>query len=774
MNKIHKVLTSVTVCFWIIYTVATIVGADIVYNIFSPLTCIASIVLIASKLKETGKYKIPACFFIGGIFAWFVSDIILFIYTYIDKNNITLINLSDQLYLVPNYIFGMGLTAYMIVDFKKSDRIRLLIDTFIIGVAGFVLVRKLYIYGFGINTYEGTFSFSSIAYLLAVIYVIVLMILIVCIRGASNHSRAEYMIFISLGIYNIFEMRYTYYTAGGLDAESIYIDIIYMACVCVMAYSFTDPSLKLSMEYSSKYMKRKENIEKIMGPGWIFGLLLIPVIVFFFIVKVLTANEFTILIFSCLGYLVMWKTQQANELTLRLLDKQKDENIKLGEKVDLKDKALKEANEELENAVFKDALTGLYNRKYGKIYIENLLYTNNKKFALYSMDINQFKAINDNYGTDTGDDVLREIGNRLNILQSNEISVFRTGGDEFLVIYDNYETYDNLITFAEKLKETLNTPIKTWKLTLNISISIGISAYPHDGADPDMLIKCADTACSSIKHKHSNADFKFFDSNIDKHLSRKRKLEVLLQSVDYNKSFSLYYQPQIDCITEELIGMEELIRWNDPELGFISPAEFIPIAEEMGLMDNIGKWVNKTAMKQIKIWNEKYNKEYVMDINVSPLQLQKQDFADTFTEEQINQSIPSEWLDIEITEGYAFNSGLSEDKNITTLKHNNITFSVDDFGTGYSSFNSMLNLIFDRIKIAKELIDELVTNHNAYVVVKAIISMARELNLHTIAEGVETMEQLEILRDLGCEQIQGYYFGTPIPPELFEEKWLNK
>ena len=774
MSSHRKLLIITTVGLWGIYAIATLMGADIVYNVFSPLTGIAAIALLASGLKHTGKYRLAAIFFLYGIAAWVVADLLLFMYTYVMIDDPLLIDVSDKLYLAPNYLFGLGLTAYMIVDFKKRDVFRLLIDTFLIGVTGFIFVRKLYIYGFGINTYEGTFSFSSTMYLIAVMYVLVLMFLILTIRGVFHHTRAGYLVFAALALYNLFEMRYTYYTAGGLDAESIYIDIIYMACVCVIGYAFTDPSLKKAMETSDMLIKEPLDIKKSMGMGWVYGLILLPMIVFFYAVHLLTQTEFYIVLVSCLGYLIMWKTQQANELTQELLEKQKEENTKLGEWVDYQNQELKVANEQLERASYKDPLTGLYNRKYGRLYVNQILMENeNAVFAVYSLDVNYFKPINDNYGLETGDKVLAEMGSRLKSLENEKTAAFRIGGDEFLVVYKAYDSNEHLIQMAGLLQECFDRPIEIGELVFKISVSIGVAAYPQDAKDVDQLLKYADSARTAIKHRHSKTEYNFYDSELIAQMSKKRRLELKLQTADYDRDFKLYYQPQVDCKSEKLIGMEALIRWIDPEEGFIAPSEFIPLAEEMGLMGNIGAWVNRTAMKQVKLWNEKYHKELVVGINVSPLQLLDTEFAEKFLEEQAKQEVPSAWLDVEITEGYALNSSIASGDIIEKLKEAGLSFSVDDFGTGYASFTSMLHFVFDRIKIAKELVDDLVANRNAYVVVKVIIAMAKDLKLQTIAEGVETKEQLDILRELDCGQIQGYYFGKPLPPEQFEEKWLE-
>ena len=774
MTKTIRYLALTTILLWFLYAVFTLFSVDMAYNVLSPLTGLSSGLLIMSGLDRYERYKKTAIFFMAGIFTWVIADILLFVYTYILEDDPFLTGLSDELYLAPNYLFGIGLTLFLIADFKKRDAIRLLIDAFIIAVAAFVLVRKLYSFGFGMKETEFTFSYASILYLAAIMYVITLMFLILTIRGLFNHTRAVYMIFLSLGVYNIFEMRYTYLLAGGIDPENIYIDILYMACVCVMGIAFADPSLVKEMDRSAQNTSDGEK-SKISKYNWIFGVALIPVVIVLFFAGVINQTDMFILLFAAMGYLIMWKTQQANELSQELLEQQKKENEKLGQWVDYQKQEIKAANEQIEKASYKDALTGLFNRKYSRIFLNQLLMENgpDTKFAVYSMDLNHFKSINDNYGLETGDKVLAEIAFRLKKFANNKIAVFRQGNDEFLVVYNSYANEDALKLLADDMKDELDRPIEINGGILRPAISIGVASYPMNADDIERVLKYADTARHSIKHRHSKTEAKFYDSELIKQMSRQRKIEVKLQSSVYDRDFKLYYQPQVDSKTEELIGMEALIRWIDPEEGFISPGEFIPLAEEMGLMDSLGEWVMRTAARQIKVWNEKYGLDLVVGVNVSPLQLRNPDFAGKLLRVQKDVQIPSKWMDLEITEGYALNSSLSNGDIIPALKREGFTFSVDDFGTGYASFANMLDFTFDRIKIAKELVDHVEDNKNAYVVIKVIIMMAQGLNLSTIAKGVETAKQLKILRELECAQIQGYYFGKPLPAAEFEEDWLS-
>ena len=219
--------------------------------------------------------------------------------------------------------------------------------------------------------------------------------------------------------------------------------------------------------------------------------------------------------------------------------------------------------------------------------------------------------------------------------------------------------------------------------------------------------------------------------------------------------------------TGDVIGMEALLRWEDPDYGYISPAEFVPIAEKMGVMPSMGRWVAKEAFKQIVVWNEKYGGKYVIGINVSPAQLQEERFMTGFIGDMKELKVKPEWIDVELTEGIALNGIMNIDEIIEKLKKEGVGVSVDDFGTGYAAFINMINFHFNRLKIAKELIDQIVVNNNARVIVSSIIDMAKGLNLDVIAEGVEEKNQVDLLKEIGCKQIQGFYYGKSYSGERF-------
>ncbi|MBU3131182.1 EAL domain-containing protein [Clostridium gasigenes] len=263
--------------------------------------------------------------------------------------------------------------------------------------------------------------------------------------------------------------------------------------------------------------------------------------------------------------------------------------------------------------------------------------------------------------------------------------------------------------------------------------------------------------------------YKFYNKDMSLELMKKLNLELMLKNAVYNKEFELYYQPQIDIKNNNLVGAEALIRWNTPDGKMVFPNEFIPIAEEIGVVVPLGQWVLENALKQIKVWNEKYGLELSVGINISPKQFDSLNFVDNVKSTINRLGVSTKWIDIEITEACAMNNEMETDKKIMEFNNFGVEISIDDFGTGYSSFGYLKRFPVDKLKIDKHLIDKIEVEHNEFHIVKAIIVMSKALGVKVIAEGVETKEQLEKLKELECDQVQGYYYSKPIKAVDFEK-----
>ncbi|MCR5000027.1 MAG: GGDEF domain-containing phosphodiesterase, partial [Lachnospiraceae bacterium] len=328
--------------------------------------------------------------------------------------------------------------------------------------------------------------------------------------------------------------------------------------------------------------------------------------------------------------------------------------------------------------------------------------------------------------------------------------------------------------FANLLINLLDRSYEVDDDLIHVTTSIGSASYPDDTTNIERLMSCAEFARGSAKHSSNTCTYSAYSEDDMPKLQRKFMIEKKLQEVDYDRDFRMCYQPQISVETGELVGLEALIRWTDSDIGTVEPEELIPIAEEMGIMSNLGEWVLTESLFQISKWNENYGKDLSIGVNISASQLEEENFAEQVMDMIANTGVKSEWVDFEVNEAVAIEYGRRIRNSINRLRKENVTFSVDDFGSGYTSFSRMIDFHFDCIKISEELIHRLASSSDAQVVVKSIIDMAHGMNLKVTAEGVEQQEVMNIIRPMGCDVVQGFLFGGALPADEFEATWLQK
>lgn len=416
---------------------------------------------------------------------------------------------------------------------------------------------------------------------------------------------------------------------------------------------------------------------------------------------------------------------------------------------------------------YHDDLTGLPNRRYLMKQIDTLLHNQRevpKPFNLIVMDVNRFKNINDSLGHEAGDIFLREIANRLKQLDEKVDSFYRLNGDEFVYVVDDISETDS---YVEKILNVFTTSFIIKDYEFFASISLGVSQYPNHGTTLAELFKTADYAMYEAKKHKGNIAITYHD-NLIRTNDQVLMLETNLHHALRNEEFELYYQPKVKADTEEIVGMEALIRWHKPGEGVIRPDLFIPVAEECGLISFIGEWVVKTAALQIKAWNERYNTDFRVSVNISPKQLGEKSFIEKIVAIIEETGVNPNHLDIEITEMSMMDQNESLVEKIRTLKEMGITFSIDDFGTGYSSLSYLKQFPVDTLKIDRSFVSMITVEDSGIPMVSAIISLAHALNLDVVAEGVEMKDELEVLKDHNCEYIQGYYFSKPLDSKSFK------
>ena len=430
----------------------------------------------------------------------------------------------------------------------------------------------------------------------------------------------------------------------------------------------------------------------------------------------------------------------------------------------------KEAEQKIRFMAYYDSLTSLPNRILLKERLNTSIAHANRNesiIAIMFLDLDHFKIINDTLGHVVGDRLLQEVGKRLVGCVDDGDTVSRMGGDEFILLFPYIDNEKDIEKLAQKVLEVLKQPFFVEDHELYITTSIGISIYPLDGTDMDTLIKNADMAMYRAKEQGRN-NYQFFTTAMNKKVFERLEMERSIRKALERDEFTLFYQPKVDLKTGRISGAEALIRWIHPKHGFIPPNEFIPIAEESGLIVPIGEWVLKTACKQSRIWMDGGYEHLSIAVNISAKQFQQNAFIDTvigiIKETGVNPSL----LELEITE----NSIMQDtNKNIITLnelKAMGLTISIDDFGTGFSSLSYIMKFAADILKIDKSFISNIAVNSTNTAITVAIINMAHSLNLKVIAEGVETEEQLQFLREQNCNEMQGYLFSKPIKAEEFE------
>ena len=411
-----------------------------------------------------------------------------------------------------------------------------------------------------------------------------------------------------------------------------------------------------------------------------------------------------------------------------------------------------------------DTLTKLPNRNFIFDTLEYILADAQRKQtqgALLFMDLDNFKFINDSYGHENGDFVLKEVAQRLkHILRHNDI-LARLGGDEFLIIIPTFHTLYEIDTICHKIIETLSKPIEDTQHIYQIGVSIGIATFPQNSTEPKELLQYADTAMYKTKAKGRNG-FTYYSKEMTEHSLNASRVKTELQFAIENNQLQLYYQPQIDILTQKIVGVEALVRWLHPRDGLIMPNNFIPIAEENNLIIALDQWVLKKACQDFKSWKKSgYNIDYIA-VNMSAKQLAHHGcstFIATLLEEM---AFEPQWLELEITENTLITNFERVSSTMETFKKMGIGFSIDDFGTGYSSLTYLKSLQIETLKIDREFIKDILIDKDDLSIVKAVINMGHALNYKIIAEGAEDIQTVALLRELSCDVIQGYIYAKPL------------
>ncbi|MBC7502277.1 MAG: EAL domain-containing protein [Herminiimonas sp.] len=422
----------------------------------------------------------------------------------------------------------------------------------------------------------------------------------------------------------------------------------------------------------------------------------------------------------------------------------------------------------LEHEANHDALTGLANRTLLRSRLSEAIAAaslRGQKIWIVFIDLDRFKAINDSLGHKAGDHLLQIISERLLGVVRDSDTVARLGGDEFVTILRSSDDHPVSANILGRIIDAVAQPVVLDGHDFAATCSMGISIFPDDGNDPEKLVGFADVAMYSAKEKGRN-NYQFYDAALNQRALARMLLEAALRTAVERKEFCLHYQPQIDLKTRHIVGVEALIFWRRPGVGIVPPADFIGIAEETGLINEIGAWVIAEACAQNKAWQDAGLGELRMAVNLSPRQFAQQDLVDSINRTLTQTGLSPHCLEIEITENLIMYDVERAVKILQELKASGIQLSIDDFGTGYSSLSYLKLFPIDVLKIDKSFVHDIGADAGDEAIVLSIISLAHSLKLHVIAEGVETLSQATFLERHGCDEVQGYYFSRPVSPTV--------
>ena len=457
----------------------------------------------------------------------------------------------------------------------------------------------------------------------------------------------------------------------------------------------------------------------------------------------------------------------------------------------------KRAEEQIRRLAYCDSLTGIPNRQAFLEMLERELQRSkigNKKFAVLFMDLDAFKRINDTLGHNVGDQLLKQVSDRLReTIRPNDLmsrgdlvpradtpnsagtNLARLGGDEFTILIPDLERVEHALNVAHRVKDAMRRPFVIEGNEIFVTASIGISLFPEDGDDCTSLLKYADTAMYHAKNCGKN-NAKLYSSSLTMQIMSHVRLEVGLRRALQNDELYLLYQPQLDVRSNEIVGVEALVRWRHAERGVVSPNEFIPLAEETGLIVPIGEWVLRTACDQARHWQKLGRRPVRIAVNLSAKQFKDENLSQIVLSALHDTGLDPRLLELELTEGTLMDDAKATLATLEQLRGIGVYLSIDDFGTGYSSMNYLKRFDVRALKIDRSFISGLPQDSENAAITRAIIAMAHGLKMIVVAEGVETGEQLVLLEEYGCDLVQGFYLGRPAPPEavtgMLQKLWV--
>ena len=763
-----KLFVSVVALIYVIYIYAISVSNNLLGDIFSPMIMLLITGYIFKGYVIRQKSKVLKWFgwsLTLAIFAWFICDFMWAIDTHLLKVDPENYFITVYGYSFTNLFLFFAILISCFLDLKQMNKIQALLDAFI--VALFVSVL-LWIFVFEKSLEKIIVIWTDPVSMISLILDIIIYAWInVWAFSARTTKPLFYHRLIVTGglIFVITDLIYYYYWFYSEYEPNSWIDGGY-----VLAFSFIAISVLAKEKAWGKSKIEKSAIEEenIVPGKFGFELLILFVPVAVFIFRRTELLYIILLIVSLLIYYILINFTQKNMFQEKLLTLEKSNVLELEKKVE-------ERTEEIFKLLNTDFLTGLNSRRYFELKlseeIKNLKV--DEQVALLYVDQNKSKAIKHLYGKDVAEELLRKLSGSIQQVADLYKGMLAAYEDDvFVIMLKGNDAEANAENMAEQIINKCNELFIVDNHAIRVTLNIGISCYPRDTFREADLIKNADIAMMQARTKGYD-QIQLYNERIGNLSYSRHRIELKLKKVVFDEEFQLYFQPQVNCVDGTLCGFESLLRWFEGGKKFIPPLDFIPIAEEIGLIVPLGYWIMQTAARQYAVWKKATGNDYKISVNVSSKQLIEVDFVQRLQNILEEYNVPPEMFEIEITESHQIENSVNILVTLNDIKKLGVSIAIDDFGTGYSSLYYIKNIPTDRIKIAKELVDNIENDIYSKSIIQMAISVAKVMNIKAIAEGVETLEQLNCLKELGCDEIQGYYFSKPMPVREIEENWLK-
>lgn len=759
-----KILVGVFVgIIYLLYIGSIVLKLDILANILSPMVTIiaAYYVLKGFILRENNRMlRIAAVFLALSIFTWFLCDVMWALSDMVFNVDPEQVDIITYGYSATNILLLLSLIISGYQELKRWNGIQILIDTLSITMSVMILVWVIF---FDRDMQKALLMKNDWIAIISIISDFLIFIwLAIWYFSVRRGKMPLYLriaptgaiVFIITDFIYYYQYYYSSYEPNGI------LDALY-----VLSFAFFGLGAIIKMKSKKNY--DSPYVQPNVGDNG-KGILLILAPIILVVNKGLLLDYLLILVIIIVFYYFLSNYVQNNIYRDKLLQSKIKLNGELEQKV-------KERTKELEVLLDHDVITGLYSRRYFLNKLDNCIEGLSKEdnILLYYIDLNKYKMINTMFGKYIGEKTLIEVGKRLNTYKQRRGDMLASyGEDVFVLAIKRPRDFQEGLIIAEQLIQTCSDIYQIEEYDIRVTVNIGLSIYPLDANNKCDLIKHADIAMSQARLLGFNRAMAF-DKILGDVIFNKNNIEMMLKRVKYDLDFSLHYQPQVSCENGELVGFEALIRWKTKDNQWISPVDFIPIAEETGCIIPIGYWVMEKAIEQLAKWQTLSLKRPRMAINISVKQLNDRKFLENLGLILDRNQMAPERIELEITESIQLEQNKEIQDILQKISKMGISIAIDDFGTGYSSLYYLKNLPINRIKIAKPLVDNIDKDPYDRAIIKSAIDLAEVRKISVIAEGVETKEQWQCLKELNCDEIQGYYFAKPMPEYEVFEKWLD-